>query len=322
MYKISVALSALLLSLTVTAAAYNVKLSGECVGVKVYTDGLIVTDTMTLTDVYGKKVNAANSCGIKKGDIIKKVNNTDAISANIVSEAVKDGSVNLTLLRNGKEFSTDVTPIQTNEGAKLGLWLRDSTAGLGTITCFIDNRFVGLGHGICDIDTGNIMPVRNGIIQDCSDISITKGEKGQPGAISGAIDGKKLGDVIANTHHGISGTILSPSEGKDIETADKSEIRPGKASILCDVDGKGVKEYEIEIKRIVLSQSAGKDMVIKITDDELIEKTGGIIQGMSGSPIIQNNKLIGAITHVFVNNPTRGYGIFIENMLAEAEKIK
>ena len=116
--------------------------------------------------------------------------------------------------------------------------------------------------------------------------------------------------------------MLSPSEGKDIETAEKSEIRPGKASILCDVDGKGVKEYEIEIKRIVLSRSAGKDMVIKITDDELIEKTGGIIQGMSGSPIIQNGKLVGAVTHVFVNDPTRGYGIFIENMLAEAENSK
>ena len=322
MYKVSAVLYAILISSTISASAQTVRVSGECVGVKVYTDGLIITDTVSLTETDGRKVNIASGYGIKKGDVIKKINGKDATSAKVVSDALKNADVTLTLLRNGKEFDVTVTPAKTKDGAKLGLWLRDSTAGLGTITCSIDNKFVGLGHGICDIDTGNIMPVRYGVIQDCSRFSIIKGEKGSPGAITGDIDGAKLGSVEDNTPLGISGTLLTPSEGKELETADKSEIKTGNASILCDVDGNGVKEYEIDIKHVALSKSQGKDMVIKITDDELLKKTGGIVQGMSGSPIIQNGKLVGAVTHVFVNDPTRGYGIFIENMLAEAEKIK
>ena len=322
MYKISAVLYAILILCTTTASAQTVRVSGECVGVKVYTDGLIVTDTMTLTETDGKKVNIASGYGIKKGDIIKKVNGNAATSAKVVSDALTTGDVTLTLARNGDEFDVTVTPAMTKNGAKLGLWLRDSTAGLGTITCHIGDRFVGLGHGICDVDTGNIMPVRYGIIQNCSQFGIIKGEKGSPGAITGNIDGKKLGKVTDNTRLGISGTISSPSDGKDMETADKSEIKTGHATILCDVDGTGVKEYDIEIKRIALTQSAGKDMVIKVTDDDLLAKTGGIVQGMSGSPILQNGRIVGAVTHVFVNDPTRGYGIFIENMLAEAEKIK
>lgn len=324
MYKISAVLNAILLSFLVSgsALAANVRLSGECVGVKVYTDGLIITDTMTLTDMDGGKVNIASGYGIKKGDIIKKVNGIEATSVEVVSDAVEKGDITLTLMRNQNEFETIITPTQTKDGARLGLWLRDSTAGLGTITCFMGDKFVGLGHGICDVDTGNIMPVKYGIIQDCSSIEIKKGERGNPGAITGRIDGEKRGTVMKNSLCGIVGTTISDCDGKDIETADRSEIRTGKATILCDVDGGGADEYEIEIKRVTLGEKSGRDMIIKITDKRLIEKTGGIVQGMSGSPVIQNGKLVGAVTHVFVNDPTRGYGIFIENMLAEAEKIK
>lgn len=322
MYKISAVWLAILMCCVTQVSAQKVTVSGECVGVKVYTDGLLITDTVTLTETNGKKVDIASGYGIKKGDIIKKVNGKTAVGAKTVYDALTSGDVSLTLLRNGKEFDVTVTPAKTKDGAKLGLWLRDSTAGLGTITCSFGDRFVGLGHGICDVDTGNIMPVRYGIIQNCSRFGIIKGEKGSPGAITGDIDGEKLGNVEDNTRLGISGTLSHPSEGKDMETADKTEIKTGSATILCDVDGEGVKEYSIEIKHVALSQSQGKDMVIKITDKDLLKKTGGIVQGMSGSPIIQNGKLVGAVTHVFVNDPTRGYGIFIENMLAEAEKIK
>lgn len=316
MRKISAVLCLILLGFSIsTANAETVSVSGECVGIKVYTNGLIITDTATLTDTTGKKINLASGYGIKKGDIIKKVNGNIATDAKVITNAVNDGDITLTLERNSIEFDVTLTPVMTQNGAKLGLWLRDSTAGLGTITCIYDGNFIGLGHGICDIDTGNIMPLRNGIIQDCSGIVIQKGTRGTPGAITGTIDGKKLGHVKSNTQFGISGTVLSPSDGKDLETADKSEIRTGNASILCDIDGNGVEEYEIEIKHISISGGNGKDMVMKITDNVLIEKTGGIVQGMSGAPIIQNGKLVGAVTHVFVNDPTRGYGIFIENML-------
>jgi stage IV sporulation protein B len=141
-------------------------------------------------------------------------------------------------------------------------------------------------------------------------------------SITGSINGTKLGEISSNTEYGLSGTVQSPIEGTDLATADSRAIRLGNASILADVDGEGIKEYSIKIKQLSPCSSAGKDMIIEITDKELIKKTGGIIQGMSGSPILQNGRIVGAVTHVFVNDPTRGYGIFIENMLSEAEKIK
>lgn len=321
MYKLSAVLFSIFLSCVtpLSVMAQEVTVSGECVGVRMYTDGLIITDTATLTQTDGKKINLASGYGIKKGDIIKEVNGTKPTDVKVVSDAVKNGDATLLIMRNGEEYTITVTPVLTKDGAKLGLWLRDSTAGLGTITCSINNRFVGLGHGICDIDTGNIMPVRYGIIQNCSQFSTIKGQKGSPGAITGKIDGETLGKISGNTHYGISGTISSPSEGKDMETADKSEVVTGDASILCDIDGNGVKEYTITIKRIMLNQPDGKDLIIKVTDKDLISKTGGIVQGMSGSPIIQKGKLVGAVTHVFVNDPQKGYGVFIENMLEEIE---
>ena len=317
MYKFSALICTIMLcvSANCTVFAEDVTVSGECVGIKVYTDGLIVTDTMDLTDICGKQIDIASGYGIKKGDIITKVNGTAVENAQDISDALSCGQITLSLRRKDKEFDVTITPAKTENGPKLGLWLRDSTAGLGTITCYMGNKFVGLGHGICDIDTGNIMPVRNGLIQECTSIDIIKGKKGSPGAITGAINGKKLGKVSENDFCGIRGTTFSSTDGIRAETADKTEIRTGNASILSDVDGTGVKEYEIEISHISASGGKGKDMVIKIKDKELIEKTGGIVQGMSGSPIMQNGKLVGAVTHVFVNDPTKGYGVFIENML-------
>lgn len=302
MHKAFAAVFAVFLSFSTYVHAQTVTVSGECVGVKVYTDGLIITDTTELTDTNGKAINIAAKYGIKKGDIIKKVNGTDAVSTSVLSEAVKNGEqVTLSILHNSDIFDVTITPVTTKDGAKLGLWLRDSTAGLGTITCSIGDRFIALGHGICDIDTGDIMPVKHGIIQKCNKTGITKGKPGMPGAITGSINGTKLGEISSNTEYGLSGTVQSPIEGTDLATADSRAIRLGNASILADVDGEGIKEYSIKIKQLSPCSSAGKDMIIEITDKELIKKTGGIIQGMSGSPIIQNNKLIGAITHVCVN---------------------
>lgn len=322
MYKISAGILSFVLTVTIGVSSYarEVRVSGECIGVKLYTDGLIITDTAVLDDTDGKKVDIASGYGIQKGDIIKKINGRDTTSAADISAALKTAEdITLTIERDGSVSDITVTPANTEDGAKLGLWLRDSTAGMGTVTCTFDNKFIALGHGICDIDTGNIMPVKNGIIQGCSDFRITKGKVGVPGAVQGTIDGAKLGTVSKNTPFGLCGFITSDVDGKMLPVASNSEVTPGIASILADVDGSGVKEYAIEIKRITLPSDSGKDMIVEITDDELIAKTGGIIQGMSGSPIIQNGKLAGAITHVLVKNPKRGYGILAEHMLRAAE---
>lgn len=297
------------------AFAAQVEVSGECVGVKLYTDGLIVCDTARLTETDGDERDIASEYDISKGDVITAVNgitpgaNEDLISA--LDDC--DGNITLTVSRNGKERTLDISPADTHEGRKLGLWLRDSTAGFGTITCYIGNSFAALGHGICDIDTGNIMPVGRGIIQQSENLYVTKGRIGIPGAISGEIDGSVIGTVTDNRDNGLFGTAAKHS-GVIMDTAKKSELRRGKASILADVDRNGVREYEVEIKR-VLPGGDGRDMIIKVTDAGLIEKTGGIVQGMSGAPIIQNGRLAGAVTHVFINDARSGYGIAAENLL-------
>ena len=315
----------LLLSLLpVSAYALDVIPSGECIGVKMYTDGLMVVDTSAVTDKNGRKIDIATAYGIEKGDIITKINGKKTQTSEMLSESISEScgnDITLTVRRGGKEEDKTITPADTVDGFKLGLWLRDSTAGLGTITFYKDNQFAALGHGICDVDTGSIMPISRGIIQKCTVTSVEKGSSGSPGAISGDINGIEVGKITQNTEHGLFGSLNSPCKGKALPVAEKKEIKTGDAKILADVDGNGVKEYSIEIKRIFPSVKGTKDMVINVTDDQLIAKTGGIIQGMSGSPIIQNGKLVGAVTHVFVNDPTRGYGIFIENMLVEAEKI-
>ena len=299
-----------------TALALEVIPSGECVGVKLYTDGLIVTDTSDVTTRDGTVMNIAKGYDIEKGDIIEKINGLHAVSNEMFSRTLKNSpqSVTLTISRRDKEFETVVTPADTQDGPKLGLWLRDSTAGLGTITCCYNGRFAALGHGICDIDTGNIMPIGRGIIQGCSITSIIKGVDGAPGALTGSINGAFLGTISDNMGEGLFGSLAISPEGAPMEVAKKTEVKCGPASILADVDGNGVREYSVEIKRIS-PVGSGKDMVIRVTDNSLIEKTGGIVQGMSGAPIIQNNRLAGAVTHVFVNDAKSGYGILAEHML-------
>lgn len=311
---------AIILTIGVSAQAKDVTLVGETVGIKVYTDGLVVTDTTEITTVDGKKLNIAKGYGIEKGDIIKKVNRASAISAKTITDALNNNkAITITLERAGKLLDISVSPAITKDGKKLGLWLRDSTAGLGTITCIDGDKFYALGHGICDIDTGSIMPVKKGIIQKCTNVDIVKGSQGTPGAITGDINDRILGNIYANSPTGISGNATGLEGTKTVSVAETKDVEKGSASILCNVDGEGVKEYSIDIKRIALPSKNGKDMIIEITDPELIEKTGGIIQGMSGSPILQNGKFVGAVTHVFINTPTRGYGILAENMLSEKE---
>lgn len=291
--------------------------SGECIGVKMYTDGLIVVGTTAVTDTAGRNVSPTDKSGIKKGDIVTAVNGTAAVSNEMLSEAVASaaGTVTLTVESDGKKREVTLTPAETDSGPKLGLWLRDSTAGLGTLTYTDGSHFAALGHAICDVDTGNIMPIERGIIQNCTITSVKKGDAGSPGAVTGDIDGAELGSITDNTELGIFGELENEPEGEPVEVASASEVRTGEATILADVDGKGVTEYTIDIKRVTPPSSSGKDLVIEVTDPELIEKTGGIVQGMSGAPILQNGKLAGAVTHVFVNDPLSGYGVLAESMV-------
>lgn len=312
--KIYVSVLLISMSVAVPAHAINVIPSGECVGVKLYTDGLVVVDTTPIMDIDGKSRNPAEVFGIKKGDILKAADGIPLESNEMLAEKVTDcdSKLTLTICRDNNNFDVAVTPVETSDGKKLGLWLRDSTAGLGTITCYYGNNFAALGHGICDIDTGKIMPVNRGVIQKCKVISVNTGS---PGALTGEITGKELGIITQNTEYGLFGKLENTPVGDTVEVASKSEVKCKEAYILADIDGSGAKKYTINIKRVSPPLFGTKDMVISITDPELIEKTGGIVQGMSGAPIIQNNKLVGAVTHVFVNDSLSGYAILAEHMI-------
>lgn len=310
-----------------TAFAKRLIPVGETIGISIMTDGLLVIDTQEFTDENGNRKNPAKTAGIKSGDTIisadgNKINSTEDLSEYVDT---RENDIVLTVKRNGQTENCVISPIKSSEGTKLGLWVRDSTAGLGTLT-FIDpetKSFGALGHGISDIDTDTLLTCREGKILGCLQDNATRGEKGTPGELNGHFSSEVLGNFQKNSNSGIFGKISTTniiSEEKIIDTASFSEITESEAKILSNVDGKGVMEYSIEIKKLNEENLDGKNIVFKVIDEQLISKTGGIVQGMSGSPILQNGKLVGAVTHVFVNDPTRGYGIFIDNMIREAEK--
>ncbi len=298
---------------------------GRAVGIKIYTDGLIVTKTGAVTDENGISSYPARKSSLKAGDVIVSANGTELKSSEQLSEIISEnpGEICLSVRRDGEMFETSAQPVTAKDGTlRLGLWVRDSTAGIGTITYInpADNSFAALGHGICDTDTGNIMSVKSGNILNCSGLSVIKSKKGAPGELSGSFGSENTGSITKNISCGIFGQINGTYSFSDaVPAAQPSQVEKGDAYIMSDIDGDGVKNYSIRINKV--SEDLGdKSIVFEITDAELMEKAGGIVQGMSGAPIIQNNKLIGAVTHVFVNNPQKGYGIFIENMLENLKK--
>ena len=306
---------------------------GNSIGVKLYTDGLIVVGKAEFPCHNGKLVSPCKNKNIKEGDVIKKANGIAPERISDLSEIVSssDGKVVLELDRNGEKIKQTINAkTSKNDGKyKLGLMVRDSAAGIGTLTFYnpVTKTFGALGHGISDNDTSKLLPIASGEILPSSIISVEKGVSGRPGELRGSFVGdKKIGTVTTNCDCGLYGKLSSSLlsiQGNEIEIGDKSEVVAGEAHILSNVSGDKVEKFGINILKVSHQTNADtKGMVIKITDKRLLDKTGGIVQGMSGSPIIQNGKLVGAVTHVFVNDPTRGYGIFIENMLAETEKIK
>ncbi|MBQ6998348.1 MAG: SpoIVB peptidase [Clostridia bacterium] len=305
---------------------------GNSIGVKIYADGLIVVGISNFPSNDGRMVSPAGEGGIKAGDIIKEVNGQAVSNASEFSEFVEKsagGAVTVTVERNGARYKYNLTPCKdSNDDLKLGIWVRSSIAGIGTMTfyCPDDNSYGALGHGITDSDTGKIVPVGKGEVLIADIVSIRKGERGSPGELRGTfIADSVIGDVEQNTECGIYGKVstINAFKGETVQAASRSEVVEGKAQILTCIDGEEVAEYDIEIQKVTHRKNVDtKCMIIKVTDPVLLSETGGILQGMSGSPILQNGKLIGAVTHVFVNDPTRGYGIFIENMIVEAEKIE
>lgn len=308
---------------------------GNSIGVSLYTDGALIVGVSELVDKQGVTHYPAVKAGLKPGDVIVKVNNIKVENAKHLSELVnklQNDGMDLEVRRGNILFKTNIMPIQDSRDSqyRLGMWIRDSTAGVGTLT-FYDpegNRFGALGHAITDIDTGVILSVKNGKIMTSKIVDVVKGQQGQPGEIKALfMDNQKIiGDIVKNTEYGIYGTMTKQLNDfyykKPLQVAYQNNVHTGKAHILSTVDGEGIKKFEAEIIKVNRqSTPSSKGLIIKITDPRLLNITGGIVQGMSGSPIIQNNKLVGAVTHVFVNDPQKGYGIFIEWMLDESKKI-
>lgn len=295
---------------------------GNPFGVKLYTRGVVVI-SMEDINLNGKSVNPAKDAGINVGDIILSANGVETDTNEELAKIVtsSDGkSIKLKVRRENIIFTTSLYPVSDNNSKfKIGIWVRDSSAGIGTMT-FYDSEtkcFAGLGHGICDSDAGTIMPLMNGDIVNAEINGVTKGCTGAAGSLRGYFaNDTAIGTILTNSDRGIFGKAdKCPVENREIPIAWKQEIRTGKAQILTTIEGNTPCYYDIEIESINRNDSKEtKNMVIRVTDEELIAKTGGIVQGMSGSPIIQDGKLIGAVTHVFVNDPTRGYAIFAENM--------
>lgn len=302
---------------------------GSAFGIKLFTQGVMVVK-MDSIKTENKTFTPAKEAGVEIGDMILKVDNCEINSNEDLINAVeksKGNDIDLLISRNGEEINTTLRPINTNNGNdyKIGIWVRDSSAGIGTVT-FYDpesHGFAGLGHGICDVDTGEILPLSEGEIVRAEIDGVTAAQKGKAGTLNGHHDGSApTGYVISNTETGVYGHLNgSPTNFEPVSVAFKQEVQTGYAQIITTLDNNTPDYYDIEIESINYDDSGiTKNLVIKITDSKLLEKTNGIVQGMSGSPIIQNGKLVGAVTHVFVNEPQKGYGIFAENMLLDFDK--
>lgn len=308
----------------------TVLLGGMPVGIYMETDGVMVLNTEKIEGLDGNMYEPAAD-RVKTGDYIMAVNHQEITGKSDLLELVEEidgGNVVLTLRRGEDTMDIKISPVEYEpDHYRLGIWVRDNVQGLGTITFLTEqSRFGALGHGISDTDTNMLMTIDSGRVYRTSIKDITKGYSGSPGTMEGIIvynNYNVLGTIDKNTEAGIYGTIDKIDdlfeEQIPIETASKEEIRTGDATIRCYIDNE-IKEYDIRVTEIDKTDSEiNKGLVIQVTDPELLEKTGGIIQGMSGSPIIQDGKLIGAVTHVFVQDSTKGYGIFIENMLKQVE---
>lgn len=308
-----------------TVEKQEVLVSGSPVGIYMETKGVLVIDSGEITDREGIRRTPAEHI-IQSGDYICEIDGKVLTGKRQLMQLVRENQgepMELQVIRHQETIKLEMTPVETEDGSyKLGIWVRDNIQGIGTLTYVEPNgTFGALGHGISDADTGERLEISDGDLYRADILSIRKGTAGTPGELRGVINYReenRIGTICGNSQYGIRGQ-MEPGKYtesmKKIPTGLKQEIQTGKAEIRCDI-GDGIREYRCEILEIDSNaRDTNKCFVLRITDNDLLSRTGGIVQGMSGSPVLQNGKLIGAITHVFVNDPTKGYGIFIENMM-------
>ena len=301
---------------------------GRAVGIKLFSDGVLVVGFSAIpTD--GGNVAPAKECGLREGDIITHINSEEVDTIEQVQsllQGLEGDRMSIRCLRGEKQLQMTARAVKCSSDGeyKLGAWIRDSMAGIGTMT-FYDPKsgtFGALGHGINDIDTCQLMPLQSGGIMEASVTQVQKGVKGTPGQLKGSFETIDIGTLWANTEGGVFGTLKVDElvNGlKAMEVAHPAEIKVGPATILSNISGETIKEYSVEITKVILADDGDtRDLMLTVTDKDLLETTGGIVQGMSGSPILQNGKIVGAVTHVLVNDPATGYGICLENMLKAA----
>lgn len=316
-------------SVMAASTAQTVIPMGRAVGIKLFSDGVLVVGFSEIPTDDGKAA-PAKDCGLKEGDIITHINSEEVDTIEQVQSLLQNlegDQMSIRCLRGEKQIQMTVQAVKcSSDGTyKLGAWIRDSMAGIGTMT-FYDPQtgtFGALGHGINDVDTAQLMPLQSGGVMEASVTDVKKGVKGTPGALQGTFNtSRDVGGLWANTDGGVFGTLADQKmvEGlTPMEVAAPAEIQIGPATILSNITGETVEEYTVEITKVYLADDGDtRDLMLTVTDPRLLEGTGGIVQGMSGSPILQNGKIIGAVTHVLVNDPTTGYGIFLENMLSAA----
>ena len=295
---------------------------GRPIGVKLFSDGVLVIG-------FSDGESPAKDCGLKKGDIITALDGAELDSIEDLRACLNEnggGAAALTVKRGSRTLTLEAAPQQDESGEyRLGAWVRDSMAGIGTMTFYDPESgiFGALGHGVTDADTGKLLPLDHGSIMDASVKAVKRGERAAPGELKGDFDlTRDSGTLFANTESGIFGK-LSAEDAEKLRTqalpiAGKSERKTGKAQILATVEGKETRAYDIEIEKIYSSSGSTRNFLLHVTDEALLAQTGGIVPGMSGSVVLKDGKIVGAVTHVLLDDPTRGYGIFIENMLAAA----
>lgn len=299
---------------------------GKTVGINISCDGIMVVSLNEVNTAEGA-VKPATDAGLVPGDIITHINADEIDTLDDFKTAIAKKpteTMTVRIKRDGQEMQFNLTPAINNDGApELGLWLRDKMAGIGTVT-FYDpesGTYGALGHSVSDAQAGSVIALKSGTITPAKIMSIAKGEAGHPGELKGDFDfNSNIGTINKNTEAGIFGTLEEPAiaEGKEaIPVGGERDIELGEAKIMANIDGEEVREFSIEISRI-FSGGDNRKVMITVTDEELLKTTGGIVQGMSGSPIIQNDKLVGAVTHVLINNPEKGYGISMDSMLSAA----
>ena len=302
---------------------------GNAFGIRLYTKGVMIIRIDGVTTPSGN-VSPGKAAGLKEGDMIISVDGVDVyrnreLSAIFASSGGK--TLKLEIERDSKKKEINFTPVLCSEDStyKGGLWIRDSTAGIGTVTWYdrTNGIFAGLGHAVCDADTGEIMPLSGGDAVEAEIKGCYKGTNGSAGELCGVFSSGSIGSLYINGETGVYGIMDSfDADDKVVPVALRQEVKTGAAQIICTVDDTGAEYYNIEIKKIFDGTDNQRNMVIKVTDPVLLEKTGGIVQGISGSPILQNGMLVGAVTHVFVDDPTEGYAIFAQNMTETAQGVE